>query len=330
MIWLISFNTAWDRTLVIPTSCQPGRVHRVAQEFGQPGGKPLNILRVLCALNTPVTALVAVGGDVGHLIATGLRKEGLWSHCLPVWLDETSRICDILVEDNNGIATVFNTPGPLLSAQGLVRLQEALGELGQRVSEGDWVVISGQFPPGTEAPLEPVVRRLAREGRARLAVDASDTVLKMFVKPPVDLVKVNAEEFWMAFGNGTDVPESPDEILRQALDWVPQFRENYSDATLIVTLGRKGSVLWTGREGYYVESLPVTAVNATGSGDAYLAGLLAAREAQTGWLAATCWASAAAAMNAAQMTQGVSDLPGVMTWVPAVPVHKLNLNEIGG
>ena len=102
MIWLISFNTAWDRTLVIPTSCKPGRVHRVAQEFGQPGGKPLNILRVLCALNTPVTALVAVGGDVGHLIATGLRKEGLWSHCLPVWLDETSRICDILVEDNNG------------------------------------------------------------------------------------------------------------------------------------------------------------------------------------------------------------------------------------
>jgi fructose-1-phosphate kinase PfkB-like protein len=64
MIITVTLNTAIDKTLSVP-NFRLGRRHRTVEQTTMPGGKGVNVARVLKTLGAPVIATGLAGGATG-------------------------------------------------------------------------------------------------------------------------------------------------------------------------------------------------------------------------------------------------------------------------
>ena len=64
MIITVTLNTAIDKTLSVP-NFRLGRRHRTVEQTTMPGGKGVNVARVLKTLGAPVIATGMAGGATG-------------------------------------------------------------------------------------------------------------------------------------------------------------------------------------------------------------------------------------------------------------------------
>ena len=83
MILTVTLNTAIDKTLAVP-NFRLGRRHRTVEQTTMPGGKGVNVARVLKTLGAPVIATGLAGGATGHAhrraAHAALRAVGLRAH----------------------------------------------------------------------------------------------------------------------------------------------------------------------------------------------------------------------------------------------------------
>lgn len=70
MILTVTLNTALDITYRVP-ALRPHASHRVTEVTERPGGKGLNVARVLAALGHEVTVTGFAGGTTGASCARG-------------------------------------------------------------------------------------------------------------------------------------------------------------------------------------------------------------------------------------------------------------------
>lgn len=190
MIWTITPNPALDLTWRVP-AWQRGRSHRVADVAERPGGKGLNVARVLDQMGVPVSAAGFLGGG------TGARVRDLLAQASPriraTWIEapgETRRSVAII----DGDATVFNEAGAPVPASAWADLTRLVAD---RVRPGDVVALSGSLPPGTDAESLSVLLAAAREAGARTLADTSGPLL-LVAAAHADVVKPNEEELLSA------------------------------------------------------------------------------------------------------------------------------------
>ena len=74
MILTVTLNTAIDKTLAVP-NFRLGRRHRTVDQTTMPGGKGVNVARVLKTLGAPVIATGLAGGATGTRIMATLLNE---------------------------------------------------------------------------------------------------------------------------------------------------------------------------------------------------------------------------------------------------------------
>src|SRR5689334_13867985 len=86
----VTLNAAVDKTLSV-SGFTVGRSYRADSVLAVPGGKGINVARVLVALGGSVRILGFAGGPTGEAIRQGLDAEGL-SHTLTS-IDDNSRTC---------------------------------------------------------------------------------------------------------------------------------------------------------------------------------------------------------------------------------------------
>lgn len=83
MILTVTLNTALDVTYRVPRLL-PHASHRVTSVTERPGGKGLNVARVLAALGHKVTATGFAGGPVGSVVRSALAASPeWWTPCSP-------------------------------------------------------------------------------------------------------------------------------------------------------------------------------------------------------------------------------------------------------
>jgi 1-phosphofructokinase/tagatose 6-phosphate kinase len=78
MIITVTLNTAVDKTLAVP-NFRLGRRHRTVEQTSMPGGKGVNIARVLKTLGQPVIATGFAGGPCGARITEQLKQLSVLS-----------------------------------------------------------------------------------------------------------------------------------------------------------------------------------------------------------------------------------------------------------
>jgi len=244
----------------------------------KPGGAPANVAVAAVRLGMQSAFIGKVGDDAfGHHLAGILRQEGVDVRGMRYDQEARTGMAFIAMPDVNSYEILFyRNPG----ADMRLRADELDRELLQQTRVLHFGSLSLIQEPSRSATLEAV--KVARQGGALISFDvnyrpdlwsraqARERVLATL--PYVDLLKVNEVEIALLGGNGLARPE---ERLQPAdLDVAAQALLQHGPVLCVVTLGPAGSLFRVAEGGEHVPAFQVQTVDATGCGDAFIAGLL--------------------------------------------------------
>lgn len=136
MIYTVTLNPSVDY-IVHVEDFAVGGLNRSSYDTKYPGGKGINVSRLLKRHHVPSKALGFVGGFTGNYITSFLHQEGLETAFSEV--DEDTRIN---VKLKTGDETEINGQGPTISDEVFNTFLEQFSAL----EEGDIVVLAGSIP----------------------------------------------------------------------------------------------------------------------------------------------------------------------------------------
>jgi 1-phosphofructokinase/tagatose 6-phosphate kinase len=266
MIITVTLNAAIDKTLAVP-NFRLGRRHRAVEQTAMAGGKGVNVARALRALGQPVIATGIAGGPTGTRIVEHLTDEGILNDF--VRIREESRTSTAVVDPTSGEQTEINEHGPHVSDAELDLFVDKLLYLAKGAAV---CVFAGSLPRGVD---EGLYGRLIEEMR-RLGVttvlDSEGEPLLVATRKGPDVVTPNELEAEGLVGREF----SDEEDRRRALE---EMIETGAREGIMTLADGCMALLGDGvdRRLYRATLQPLEPVSSVGSGDAFLAGFVAAR-----------------------------------------------------
>lgn len=260
MITTVTLNAAIDKTYYVPRFV-PGEVSRASRVYSQPGGKGINVARVIRQLDMPVVATGFVAGSNGDFIAGELDRQGV-PHDF-VRTEGESRLCLNIIDEASGSSTEILEPGPVISPEAMERMREKLTVLA-RASR--LVCFSGSLPKGVPDSYYAELIALVQAEGAPAFLDTSGTALRQGVRSSPYFIKPNEDELAQLTGLPAALAEDELADRLSALQ-----REGLRLIT--ASLGAAGSLTLHDGRLYRAEAPRVAAVNTVGCGDAFVAGL---------------------------------------------------------
>ena len=273
MIVTLTMNPSVDRTATLTSPLLVGGVNRIADVDDSPGGKGVNVARVVAAGGVPARALFPATAD-DPFVAMCSDAE-VATTVVPA--HGAVRV-NLTVVDPSGTTTKINAPGPQLDPATLDRVRSTVADLAR---EATWVVLCGSLPRGVPGDFYAQLVTELRGAGARLAVDTSDAPLAAlaarFPGSAPDLVKPNGEELGQLAGvDGVELERRAAEgDLAPVVETARALRARGVGAAL-VTLGGAGAVLVDDDEAWFAEAPAVRVRSTVGAGDSSLAGYLLA------------------------------------------------------
>jgi 1-phosphofructokinase/tagatose 6-phosphate kinase len=266
VIVTVTLNAAIDRTLTVP-NFQRGQRHRASAGLTFAGGKGVNVARALKALDVPVVATGFAGGRTGTRIVEELTGEGILNDF--VRIAGESRTSTLVIDPAGGSSTEIYEWGPEVRPDELAMLLEKVAYLAR---PADLVVLAGSLPRGVDSSFyADTIRDLSRR-RVRAVLDTEGEPLRRGVEAEPWLVSPNQREAESLVGQ--EFHDEEDFVM--ALDAIAELGARN------VLIGHEGGAFALMREErrlrrYDAQIPPVEPLAAAGSGDAMLAGYLAAR-----------------------------------------------------
>ncbi|MET7566951.1 1-phosphofructokinase family hexose kinase [Streptomyces sp. NPDC005492] len=265
MILTVTLNPALDITYRI-RELRPHGTHRVSEVTERPGGKGLNVARVLAALGHEVTVTGFTGGATGRVVQDQLASTpGVLDALVPV--SGATRRTIAVVDELTGDTTQLNEPGPTVTSAEWAAFLAAYEGLLSGVSA---VALCGSLPPGVPVGAYAGLVRTARSAGVPVLLDTSGEPLRRAVAARPDIIKPNIEELAELTGSHEPLRGAQDARRRGA-------------HTVVVSLGAKGLMAVTAEAHWHVTPPTHLRGNPTGAGDSAVAGLLSGLVEQLPW-----------------------------------------------
>ena len=296
MIVTLTPNPSLDRTVALPGPLVRGGVNRLSGVVVEPGGKGVNVARVLVSAGQPAAAVLPAAAHDPLLLAleAAAAAPSAGSAALStraVTVAAPARI-NTAVTEPDGTTTKLNEPGAALSPQEVDAVETALLEAVTAAAAGEgagarhWAVLSGSLPPGVPADWYARLVRLLRESAPglRIAVDTSDEPLAALAaglpESAPDLVKPNGEELGQLVGLPADRAMALEEGAAHG-DLAPvadaaRILVDLGLGAVMATLGPAGAVLVTGGGAWHATAPKVPVASTVGAGDSSVAGYVLA------------------------------------------------------
>lgn len=259
MIYTVTLNPALDKTVEIPGMALD-TVNRVTSMRTDPGGKGINVSKVIAKLGGESCAVGILGGESGRTLLAALEREGLRTHFR--FVEGQTRTNLKIIDRALHTNTDINEPGLTVSPADLdALLRDLLG----MVREGDIVVLAGSLPQGAPQDTYRVWTAACREKGARVCLDADGALLAEGLKAAPYLIKPNEDELSRLVGHRlTDTDELIAEGRRLLKGGVTR---------VVISLGERGALYLRGNEVLYAEGLSVPVGSTVGAGDSVVAAL---------------------------------------------------------
>ncbi|MFD6623947.1 1-phosphofructokinase family hexose kinase [Streptomyces diastaticus] len=256
MILTVTLNTAVDLTYHVP-ALREHTTHRVTETRERPGGKGLNVARVLARLGHDTTVTGFAGGPTGAWLREALSGESRVRDAL-VPIGGTTRRTVAVVDTAGGDTTQFNEPGPIVTAAEWEALKRAYATL---LPGAEAVALCGSLPPGVPVGAYAHLIREARAANVPVLLDTSGEPLRRGIAARPDLVKPNATE--LADLTGTRDPRHAARAARRR-----------GARAVVASLGAEGLLAETAAGAWRAAPPAPVRGNPTGAGDSAVAGLL--------------------------------------------------------
>ncbi|GAA2622801.1 1-phosphofructokinase family hexose kinase [Streptomyces axinellae] len=308
MILTVTLNAALDLTYHVPR-LTPHASHRVRQVTERPGGKGLNVARVLAALGFETAVTGFAGGDTGRELRALLAADAAGVTDALVEVSGNTRRTVGVVDESTGDTTQLNEPGPHVGTAEWDGFLDAYREL---LHSGTKVVaLCGSLPPGVPVGAYAELVREARTARTPVLLDTSGEPLRRGLAARPDLVKPNAHE--LAGITGTSEP------LRAA-----RAAQQRGARAVAASLGADGMLLVT-QDGTWSAGVPERlAGNPTGAGDSAVAGLLSGLAEGLPWPDRLARAVALSAATVRSPVAGEFDEQTYARLLPSVKVQQVD------
>jgi len=258
MIYTLTLNPSVDYIVKLE-SFQIGELNRTVDEAKFPGGKGINVSRVLNQFDTRSKALGFVGGFTGTYIEHYLQKEMIDTDFVHV--DEDTRIN---VKLKTGQESEINAKGPKITEQNFGLLQQKIMQLGP----DDLLVLAGSIPSSLPKTTYEELVKICSDSRAQFVVDAEGELLKKVLPYQPLLIKPNHHELGELFETTITTAE---EVIPFGKKLVEMGAKN-----VIVSLAGAGAVLINSQTTLLAEVPKGEVKNSVGAGDSMVAGFLAA------------------------------------------------------
>ncbi|MBN8218594.1 MAG: 1-phosphofructokinase family hexose kinase [Spirochaetes bacterium] len=300
MIYTVTLNPALDRELLVD-AVRLGEVLRAKGRRDEAGGKGYNVSRALLALGKKSVSLGFLGGETGAHLGASIAQGGLDLVTIPI-AGETRTNISLVGEVGESLKV--NEPGPHILPgewEGMLRQVESLAQT------GDWWIFSGSLPEGLPATAyETLIQTVGARG-ARAILDTSGDALRHGCSAHPFLVKPNASEAREALGIGPSEPRGHEELSRGMI--------SLGALGVFLTLGKNGALAMNAGETHFRSAPVIQERNATGAGDAALAGFVWALDEGRPWREALEWGIACGAAAAGKRGSGVgtrAEVEGVL------------------
>ena len=271
MIVTLTANPSLDRTATLGEPLTRGGVNRMLGVTIDPGGKGINVARVVHAAGHPVRAILPAGPR--DPILAELDRIAVPHREVP--LAEAVRV-NLTLTEADGTTTKINEPGPSLTIE---TIEQLAGLLVIESEHADWVVLSGSLPPGVPTDWYASLVRALRPWSGKIAVDTSDAPLlalaDQFPQAAPDLLKPNSEE--LAQLTGVDAEQLETEATEgNPAGCVAAARTLVGRGVraVMATLGGAGAVLVTADGAWHAAPPAITVRSTVGAGDSSVAGYI--------------------------------------------------------
>ena len=274
----VCLNPTLQKTLRFP-SIYPGTVNRTGVHRLDASGKGINVTRVLTQLGKKAVHLTQLGGGMRPLFLSLCEQDKLSVQ----WVESESQIrfCYTLLSDADGAVTELIEESEPVCAGTEDRLLEKFDDILAYTADLSWVIISGTKAAGFSGAVIPAMTQRAKEKGLKVILDIKGKDLTESLKYKPDIVKPNLFEFAADF-----VPEliksneliAIDDAAKEQIKSAVLDMARKHNCRVILTNGSREIIAAEADKFFEIKVQPVKAVNSTGCGDAFTAGLAAALE----------------------------------------------------
>jgi 1-phosphofructokinase family hexose kinase len=265
VILTVTLNAAIDRTMAVPNFRQGNR-HRSVESRSLAGGKGINVARALARLGRPVIATGLAGGPTGQRLIEELAEEAILHDFTAIGAE--SRINLAVVDPTSGEQTEINERGPEVTAGEIDAFLDRLDYLARGASI---CVLAGSLPPGVEADIYARIVRELRERGIIVVLDSDGEPMRAGVRAGPAAITPNVLEAEELVGHEFEGTGDLASGLAQLLDL------GAGEAIVTSSEGCVAAVGEPSRRSFYeVRTEPVEPIATVGSGDAFVAGYVAA------------------------------------------------------
>ena len=308
MIYTCTLNPSVDYVVQVQ-EFQLGDLNRMSFDAKYPGGKGINVSRVLKRAGVESKALGFIGGFTGSFVEGFLREEGIPANFIHVNGD--SRINIKLKTETE---TEINGQGPEITNDQFGQLVKQI----EGLENSDILVLAGSIPSSLPSDLYIKLSKLAKNQGAKVVVDVSGKVLLDIVDQKPFFIKPNHHELGELFDTTIETPE-------EAIPYGQRLLELGAE-NVAISMAEKGALLVT-KDAVYQASVPKgTVKNSVGAGDSLVAGFLAA------WLQKSdiveAFRTGVASGSATAFSLELCTQEDVLRLIPEVEIKTIGLERV--
>lgn len=284
----VTLNPSLDEWIYIG-KLRAGQLNRATDFFRYPGGKGINVSRVVQELKEQTQAFALAGGDDGAILKQGMER--LKIPCVFVTVRGATRNNYKILETGTRRLTEINAPGPRVRVAALQRLEEHLRRRRPR-----YLALSGSLPPGVPTSIYRRWITMLRSRGIPVVLDASGDALRQGIRARPWLIKPNRDEAQELLGRRI---RSNAQVVQAACDLL-----RFGPEHVVLSLGASGAILAAKRPHAVWRALPpkIRVDSAVGAGDSLVAGFLVG--CLRGWALPDAFRLGVAAGTATALTAG--------------------------
>ena len=259
MIYTVTLNPSIDYVIKVD-KLTTGNINRVNEEHVYPGGKGINVTRILKSLDNDNIALGFVSGFTGDYIINSLQELNLKSDFIKVKQGFTRINVKVKSEEE----TEINGQGPKISEEELNQFYKVIDKL----VDGDILILSGSIPSCLDERLYESIMKKVEDRDIKVIVDATKNLLLNVLKYKPFFIKPNIHELEEIFDTKIDCIDS-------TIFYATKLKDMGAENVLI-SMGKDGALLVTENDEVFASSVAKgEVVNSVGAGDSMVAGFIA-------------------------------------------------------
>ncbi|WP_223066701.1 1-phosphofructokinase [Paenibacillus caui] len=293
----VTLNPALDRTVTLPF-LQVGGLNRIKEMRTDPGGKGINVTKVLQQFGDQVTAVGLAGGYAGKQLIAYLKALNINCEFIPIQGETRTNLK--IVDEDQGLTTEINERGAEVND---AEKELLLSKMDLLLDQASVLVLGGSLPPGLPVSIYKELIEMATAKGVKTILDADGSALSEGLKAKPFAIKPNIHELEelldMKLETDQQIVEAARRLLGEGTKWI------------IVSMGGAGSIFISEDQIVRARPFPIVPQSTVGAGDSMVAAISSCLLRERSLEETARWATAAGSITASKPGTEVCSLEEV-------------------